>query len=258
MFKPKKELGQNFLQDSFFADLMVQTADLQTCPLVVEIGPGMGIVTSAILTKTPQVHLKAIELDNRLITPLRTMFHAFQNFEVINKNALDYFDSLEGYLADYNLDNWKILGSLPYHITSPLLHILIKMHVPPQTMVFLVQKEMASRICLQAPASSYLSVFVQTFYEAVLVQEVPRQHFRPIPQVDGAIIKLTKKPAVIPSTTIALYEKFLHQKFSSPRKKLNKVFTTTELARTAINPDLRPQNLSSQDFITSFKLLKLK
>ena len=119
----------------------------------------------------------------------------------------------------------------------------------PDTCVFLMQKEVGQKICATAPDSNYLSVFVQTFYEPKILRIVDKSLFDPIPQVDGAVIKLVRKPAVMATSEISRYEKFLHHAFSHPRKMLNKVFTKDELEKYQIDGAKRPQNYDSTSYL---------
>lgn len=248
--KPKKELGQNFLKDSPTAHKMVLGLDLNANDLVVEIGPGMGVLTKRVSELAGKVF--AVEFDKRLIDGLKKSFEN-TNVTVVDANILDWLPSFR---LPENYSEFKIIGSLPYYITSPILHTITKLKHPPSIGVFLVQKEVAEKICEFPPDSSYLSSFVQTFYDVEYFGKVAKEFFEPVPKVDGGIIKLTKKSyEQITYNEIYRYEKFLHRCYLSPRKMLNKVFSKEELDRCRIDGNLRPQNLSSQDWLGVFKIL---
>lgn len=248
--RPKKELGQNFLKDNSTIHKMILGLNLEANELVVEIGPGMGALTKRVSELAGKVF--AVEFDKRLIDGLKKSFEN-TNVTVVDANILDWLPTFK--LSD-GYSEFKIIGSLPYYITSPILHTIAKLKQPPSVGVFLVQKEVAEKICEFPPDSSYLSSFVQTFYEVEYLGKVSKEFFAPVPKVDGGIIKLTKKIyEQISYDEMFKYEKFLHRCYLSPRKMLNKVFSKAELDMCRIDGNLRAQNLSSQDWLGVFKIL---
>lgn len=252
----KKSLGQNFLTAASVAQSMVDSLDVQPSDRIIEIGAGTGAVTAplASVCTSQNAHLTAIEFDIALIPILKSKISENEHVKIVNVNILNFLD-------DFRVPEnspLKFIGSLPYNITSPLLHRLIKLPTMPQTCVFLIQKEVAQKICAQAPDSNYLSVFIQTFYEPKILKIVDKNLFDPIPQVDGAIIKLTKKPLDSNDLTpqqlndVSRYEKFLHHAFFHPRKMLNKVFINEDLQKYQFDGTKRPQNYNSRDYLTAF------
>jgi 16S rRNA (adenine1518-N6/adenine1519-N6)-dimethyltransferase len=246
----KKSLGQNFLTDPSVARSMVESLGIQKGDQVIEIGAGTGAVTQylAPVCNSQVAHLTAVEFDIDLITILKSRIPENENVKITNANILNF---LEDFKVSQNA-RFKIIGSLPYNITSPLIHRLIKNDPMPQTCVFLIQKEVAQKICQQAPDSNYLSVFVQTFYELKILKIVDKNLFDPVPQVDGAVIKLARKPVGMLPGDVSRYEKFLHRVFSHPRKMLNKVFTKDELEKCQLDGNKRPQNYGDKDYLRIF------
>lgn len=250
MFKPHKELGQNFLTDKSVAKDMVEALDIQNGDEIVEIGPGHGVVTDFIVNNTKDLDVKihAVELDSRLYQELKNFYSENEKIEVVKDNILDW---LPKFSAERKL---KIIGSVPYYITSPIIHKIIKMRTVPQTVVLLVQKEVAEKIKSTSPDSSYMSSFVQTFFDVKYLGKVPSKKFDPEPKVDGGIIKMTKKGgADFDPVFIRKYEGFLHKAYSNPRKMLNKVFKKEELEKGTINPTLRAQNLNANEWLNFYK-----
>lgn len=248
--KAKKALGQNFLKDQAVARLMVESVDVFNGDRIIEIGSGRGALTQSLasICKSRHAHLTAVEFDIDLIPILKSKITENENVKIVNANILNLLD-------DFKIPEnarLKIIGSLPYNITSPLIHRLIKTEPMPETCVFLIQKEVAQKICKQAPDSNYLSVFVQTFYKTEILKIVDKNLFFPVPKVDGAVIKLTKKltDELIPD--VSRYEKFLHHTFSSPRKMLNKVFTKEELSLYQLDGTNRPQNYNHMDYLRTY------
>lgn len=255
MFKPHKELGQNFLTDRSVAKDMVEALDIQNGDEIVEIGPGHGVVTDFLVKKAKDLDVKihAVELDARLYQELKNYYSENEKIEVIKDNILDWlplFSTEKTFSTEKNL---KIIGSIPYYITSPIIHKIIKMPTVPQTAVLLVQKEVAEKIKSTAPDSSYMSSFVQIFFDVKYLGKVPSKKFDPEPKVDGGIIKMTRKSVGFNLELIRKIEGFLHRAYSNPRKMLNKVFKKEELEKGNINPTLRAQNLNADEWIDFYK-----
>jgi 16S rRNA (adenine1518-N6/adenine1519-N6)-dimethyltransferase len=251
MFGAKKELGQNFLTDSGIVNNMVDALDLGQGEDVLEIGPGYGILTEVLTDRLGDTGAKiiAVELDERFCRKLENMFLENENTYIICANILDYLPTFKPERK------FKILGSLPYYITSPILHKIIKMKTLPEVCVFMVQKEVAEKIEDKAPDSTYLSSFIQTFFDVVYLGKIEAKKFTPVPEVDGGILKLVKKDINFSSNFIEKYEGFLHRAYSHPRKMLNKAFTKEELEIGGIKADLRAQNFDSEQWLKFFQLL---
>jgi 16S rRNA (adenine1518-N6/adenine1519-N6)-dimethyltransferase len=229
---------------------MVENLNIQKGDEIIEIGAGTGAVTQhlALICNSQDAHLTAVEFDIDLIPVLKSKVPENQYIKIVNANILNFLDDFK---VTEN-SRLKIVGSLPYNITSPLIHRLIKNDPMPETCVFLIQKEVAQKICAQASDSNYLSVFVQTFFTAEILKIVSRNLFDPVPKVDGALIKLIKSPTDIFSRDISRYEKFLHRVFFHPRKMLNKVFSEEELKKYGLDGTLRPQNFDSDRYKNIF------
>jgi 16S rRNA (adenine1518-N6/adenine1519-N6)-dimethyltransferase len=251
MFKPKKSLGQNFLTDKSVATQMVNALEIDNGDDVIEIGPGRGIVTTYLTEKSKPFDTKifAVELDTRLYRELNELYSEEHKVKIVNENILDW-------LPEFSTDrNIKIIGSIPYYITSPIIHKIIKMRNLPETVVLLVQKEVAEKIKDRPPDSSYMSSFIQTFFEVKYLGKVPSKKFNPEPQVDGGILKMTKRGEGFTPEFIRKYEGFLHRAYSNPRKMLNKVFRQEELEKGKIDPRLRAQNLGAEEWLNFYKVL---
>jgi len=201
--KAKKSLGQNFLQDSTYLEQIVTAAELTPDDLVLEIGPGQGVLTRELAARAAGV--VAVELDDRLITPLRAMFATqFDRVQIVHGDILEMdpvtlVDRLASQLSRGEVDApYKVVANLPYYITSAALRQLLEARRPPSRAVLLVQLEVAQRICAEPGDMSLLAVSVQYYARPQLVQRVPAGAFRPIPKVDSAILRLDvySQPAV--------------------------------------------------------------
>lgn len=250
MLIPKKSLGQNFLTDAKSVVKMVDALGISGDSgdvVYIEIGPGLGIVTEELRRKIGEKTLHIIELDNRAVEILKGKFGTVKNIHIVSGNVLDW-------LPLTTETNFKIIGSLPYYITSPIIHAIIKLETPPEACVFLVQKEVAKKISASVHDASYLSVFVQTFFDVKYLGVVEKTKFSPVPKVDGGILQLKRKvDCPIPHAEKKKYEGFLHKGFSNPRKMLNKVFEKDFLEKHRISPNLRPQDLTVGEWTTLFR-----
>ncbi len=250
--KPKKSLGQNFLALPKVAQAMVDKLSINTGDMVIEIGSGTGVVTDLLVPKVQAAGAKliAVEFDIDLMPILKAKFDHIEGVTLVNANILNFLDEHE----HNNADCTRFIGSLPYNITSPLLHRIVQMKNPPEECVFLVQKEVGQKLTAKAQNSSYLSVFLQSFYTVNMFMTVDKKFFSPMPKVDGALVKLTKNNLLTPEKA-PTYGRFLHKCFINPRKMLNKVFTPVELEKIGFKGTDRPQNHSAEDFIKASNLL---
>jgi len=252
MFKPNKKLGQNFLKNKSVVLEMIHELGVEDEDTVIEVGAGLGSLTTEIVNHFGEndIQIKVVEIDIRFIDKLKDVFYTIGNIAVIEANILDWiprFDS-EGRPI-------RIIGSLPYYITSPIIYEIIKMKQLPEACILLIQKEVAIKISAKAPDSSYISTFVQTFFEVEYLRRVSRKDFSPEPKVDGGIIKLTKRK-IQEITDIKKYEGFLRLVYSNPRKMLNKMFTEDERNRSEIDGKLRAQNYDWEKWVKAFTILR--
>jgi len=190
--RPRKALSQNFLTDSVALDAIVAAAELAPGDRVVEVGPGLGVLTRRLLAAGASV--LAVELDPRLAAYLRRELGGVPGFELIEADALTLHprDCFPG-------ESFKLVANIPYHITSPLLHAFLEGERPPLLTVLLVQAEVAERVAAPPGQMSYLSVFAQNVATAEIVGRVPAASFEPAPEVDSAILRLRRRAApVIP------------------------------------------------------------
>jgi 16S rRNA (adenine1518-N6/adenine1519-N6)-dimethyltransferase len=188
--RPRKSLSQNFLTDPAALDAIVAAAELRPGDRIVEVGPGLGVLTRRLLAAGASV--LAVELDPRLAAYLRRELGEVPGFELIEADALSLHprDCFPG-------SEFKLVANIPYHITSPLLHAFLEGERPPVLTVILVQAEVAERVAAPPGRMSYLSVFVQNVAEAVLVERVAASAFEPAPEVDSAVLRLRRRRSPI-------------------------------------------------------------
>ncbi len=246
---PKKALGQHWLHDEDSLRAMCDAAQLDGDDVVLEIGPGLGTLTTFLVDNAKQV--TALEYDHDLAVQLGKRVPA-DNLEVYEADCLtfDYSQMPAGY---------KVVANIPYYLTSNLLRVLSEAPNPPLVITLLVQKEVAERVAAQPGQMSLLSVSVQLYYQAKLAEVVPAALFTPPPKVDSQIIVLTRRAEPLFND---LDEKKFFQVvkagFSQRRKKLrsslsaglriSKDEVTTLLQAAGVDPNARPQELSLQEW----------
>ena len=251
---PKKSLGQHWLKDPEILADIAEAAELTGDDVVLEIGPGLGTLTSRLLARANSV--TAVEFDADLARKLPGQFPG-KKLTVVNQDILQF---------DLNQlpKNYKVVANVPYYITSKIVEKLMTAENKPSVAVLLVQKEVAERIAAEAGNMSVLSVSVQVFAEAELDIEVPRQFFTPSPKVDSQVVVLRTRnnPLITPENQKDFF-RIVKAGFSAKRKKLRSSLSgglgidksvAEELLKNAgISPDARAEDLAIEDWK---KLLK--
>ncbi len=220
-FRPSKKLGQNFLINPQIKQRIVNAANLQPKDIVLEIGPGVGAITSILLTH--KIKLIAIEVDKRLAELLTTKLKTYNNFTLYNIDALkvDWDKILFEYTQSSDV---KLVANLPYSISSLLVLKIIRSQLISQATI-MVQKEMADRLCAKVGTHAYnmFTILVQLFLDVQKLFDVDPSNFSPKPKVQSCVIQLTKKQSVSDLYDISDFEvidNFLHLAFSNKRKTL--------------------------------------
>lgn len=192
-FTFKKSFGQNFLTDTNILQKIVDTAEIDKNVNVIEIGPGIGALTEFLAENAAEV--MAFEIDDRLIPILADTLRDFDNVKVINEDILK--SDLQSRIKEFANPDLpiKVVANLPYYITTPILMHLIESKIPFAEFVVMMQKEVADRISAVPNTKAYgsLSIAVQYYMTAKVAFVVPRTVFVPAPNVDSAILKMTRR-----------------------------------------------------------------
>jgi 16S rRNA (adenine1518-N6/adenine1519-N6)-dimethyltransferase len=245
----RKRFGQNFLHDMFVIDQIVSAINPQKGEHMVEIGPGLGALTEPVCEQIEA--LTVVELDRDLAARLRTHPFMASKLTIIEADALK-FDFSTLFKAEHPL---RIFGNLPYNISTPLMFHLFSFATQVKDMHFMLQKEVVNRLAAVPGNKNYgrLSVMAQYHCQIMPVLHVPPEAFNPPPKVDSAVVRLIPH-AVRPVTVLS--EESLHkvcaQAFNQRRKtirnSLKESLTEQQIIALDINPDLRAENLSLQQF----------
>ncbi|EMC02677.1 16S rRNA (adenine(1518)-N(6)/adenine(1519)-N(6))-dimethyltransferase RsmA [Streptococcus mutans] len=192
-FTFKKSFGQNFLTDTNILQKIVDTAEIDKTVNVIEIGPGIGALTEFLAENAAEV--MAFEIDDRLVPILADTLRDFDNIKVVNEDILK--SDLQTRIKEFANPDLpiKVVANLPYYITTPILMHLIESKIPFAEFVVMMQKEVADRISAQPSTKAYgsLSIAVQYYMTAKIAFIVPRTVFVPAPNVDSAILKMTRR-----------------------------------------------------------------
>jgi 16S rRNA (adenine1518-N6/adenine1519-N6)-dimethyltransferase len=245
----RKRFGQNFLQDYRVIQNIIDYAHPQPNEHWVEIGPGLGALTQPLLASG--VRLDVVELDRDLVARLQKQFADQPRLRIHSADALA-FDFAA--LAEPG-ETLRIIGNLPYNISTPLLFHLLASGNAVCDMCFMLQKEVVDRICAEPGSKTYgrLSVMIAYYGAAERLFDVPPESFDPVPKVMSAIVRIT--PHVRPVVEIGdeqLFSQLVTQAFSQRRKTLrNALKTRVEsdvLQQLGIDGDLRPEAISLQEY----------
>ncbi len=255
----KKSLGQHWLKDPEILKQIADQADISPGESVLEIGPGLGTLTSRLLKKTNNVVV--VELDEDLAKKLPGQFPG-KNLKVYNEDILDF---------DLTIlpKNYKVVANVPYYITSKIIQKLMTSENPPKTIVLLIQEEVAERIVAKNDQMSILSLSVQIYAEASLGVEVPAHYFTPPPKVDSQVVVLARRnrPLIDPAEQKDFF-KLVRIGFSAKRKKLstnlsvgygvNKKDAEKWLADCNIAQDVRAQQLTIDQWKELLHVLQVR
>ncbi len=217
---PVKTLGQNFLHDRNLARWIVEKAELTPDDYVVEIGPGLGALTQFVLASGARV--LAIEKDRRLADFLRKRFPS-ERCEILHADALDF--DVRQLFAQPRV---KLLGNLPYYISSQLLLKFTKYPSPISLWLFMLQKEMARRLSASPGTSDYgaLTLIVQLHYRVDYLRTVPASVFLPQPDVDSAFVRISPRaPDELPDHDPEIFLRLVRRGFSQRRKQLRNLLS---------------------------------
>jgi 16S rRNA (adenine1518-N6/adenine1519-N6)-dimethyltransferase len=255
----KKSLGQNFLADENILELIAAHAQLASKDIVIEIGAGMGTLTQKIAREAK--HIIAIEIDSRLMPLLRSNLSECTNVTIINQDFLEVnFSEL---VQSAQAERVKIVGNLPYNVTTPILERLIEHRVLIESACLMVQREVADKLAARPGSghdASAVTIFAQAYADVTKMMNVSHNVFFPRPEVDSALVRLIFLQAPRFSAPPELFFKVVRAAFNLRRKTLKRALTqspllgapapliTRALTQAQIDPERRGETLSIEEF----------
>lgn len=247
-----KGLGQNFLQEPLALEEIVFAAEIKPADTVLEIGPGLGSLTRYLAASAKEV--VAVELDENLIPPLKTVLTSYQNIRLIQGDILKLSPN------DLNLpSDYIVVANIPYYITSAVIRHLLESESKPRRLVLTIQKEVARRICAKPGDLSLLALSVQVYGQPRIAAHIPADAFYPAPKVDSAVLVVDIYPAPkIKESNLDTFFKLIKAGFSQKRKTLRNSLSSglrmstadaaEFLTRADIDPQRRAETLSIEEW----------
>lgn len=246
-FTARKRFGQHFLQDSHVINTLINVIDPKPNDAVIEIGPGLGALTLPLLSILH--HLDVVEIDRDLAAKLPSLVPDPAKLTIHCADILDF--SLNTCFHGQKL---RIIGNLPYNISTPCIFALLKFADIIQDMHFMLQAEVVARICAKPHSKEYgrLSIMTQYFCETEKLFSVPKEAFRPAPKVNSTILRLIPRAALL-KTNVPLLQEITREAFTKRRKTLSNALKAylhaEDFVALHIDPQLRPEALSVEDFV---------
>ena len=248
---PKKHLGQHFLKDSSIISGIIETADIRRDDVVIEIGPGRGVLTFRLAELAGKVI--AIELDHDLIESLNERAASYPNLTIIEADALKFpYEEIE--------TRFKVVANLPYYISTPILFRLMEFRHKIISMTIMLQKEVANRIIASPKCKDYgiLSIAVQFYAIPIIAFQISPEAFYPIPEVNSAVLKIIpREKAAVEVRNERLFWSVIKSSFSHRRKTLvnslsmagfNKEIVSQIIGELGIKPSARPEELGMDEW----------
>lgn len=259
--RPVKSLGQNFLIDEGIISEIVEGSGISKDTLVIEIGPGTGALTLPLAERAG--HVTAVELDERVIPGLRVKTYSLGNVDIIHDDILkvDLCGLIRDNLAKYDLKEVRIVGNLPYYITTPIIIRLLKEDTGAASITVMMQKEVADRIAAEPgtkPAGA-ITYSVHYYADVTKIADVGRECFYPVPKVDSAVLRLDLKdkcPVDVSDEDLffsCIKAGFLHRRKTLLNSLMSlggyeKADIEGALIKAGIEPERRAESLSMEEF----------
>lgn len=251
----RQKLGQHFLINKTAIEKIIAALEILEKEIIIEIGPGKEALSNELIKKLNKEKISKlflIEKDGELVSALKQKYSNKKNIEIIYGDALKEIPKIAASLKN---TKYKIIGNIPYYITGKLLRIISELKFKPFLTVLMIQKEVAERIIAKPPKMNLLAAAVQFWAKPEIIFALKPADFSPPPQVDSAVIRLTKKPPLLTDKTS--YYQFIHNLFKQPRKtiannlkkglKIPKKDIENNLKTLKISPKSRPQNIKLEE-----------
>jgi len=254
-FRAKKRFGQHFLSDANILNRIVDAAEIAPDEAVMEIGPGLGALTTVLAQRAHRV--VAVEVDRELIESLRQRFAGAPHVSIVERDVLDAVPS-ELLAAGSAAAPYVVVANLPYNIAAPTLRLFLEGDVRPRRLVVMVQLEVAEAICARPPKMGLLSVATQVYGETSMVMKVAPGAFNPPPKVQSAVVRIdvAERPRV--NVPLDAFFHIARAGFGNPRKMLRNSLSfglrvkqeivDQVMAAAGVDASLRPHVLTLDDW----------
>ncbi len=253
-FEFKKSLGQNFIKDNDIIEKIISNADIDAETLVIEIGPGSGILTKEILKRAKFAIL--YEIDTRLERILNQELKEFNNYKIIFNDFLkaDIINDIK----QYEYKKIYIIANLPYYITTPIIKKIIEDKIIAEKIIIMIQKEVANRLVAKPNTTEYgsITVFLNYYYDIKKLFDVSKKHFVPRPKVDSSVIEMKRKKNFQSVKNMELFNNLIRDSFKFKRKTLKNNLYSYNLTKIEkilkkydLNLSSRAENISLEVFI---------
>lgn len=257
-----KSLGQNFLIDDNVIESIIESSEIEKEDLIIEIGPGLGVLTDRLLKKSDNVVV--IELDKRMISILKNRFCLNKNLEIINEDVLkvDLEELIKNKKQQNKINKVKIVANLPYYISTPIIMKLLENRLEISEIIVMVQKEVAERLSAKTGEreAGAITYAVEYYAQATQIIDVPKESFIPSPKVESQVIKLEvrKNPKIKVEDEKLLFSiiqksfmqrrktlsnALINNKILENREEVEKMFKTLE-----IDSNVRGEKLTLEEF----------
>lgn len=258
--KKQKKLGQVFLKDQDTVQKIIRATEIKPEDQILEIGPGKGVLTEPLLQTGAKII--AVEKDLSLVKYLERRFANNSNLIILQADIRDFLKNKDYTKYKIQDTKYKVIGNIPYYLTSHLIQLILELDKKPETIVLMIQKEVAQRIMARPPKMNLLSTSVQFYAKPKIIYQVPKTAFWPNPKIDSVVIKIT------PINTNENADKMLRKNFfkvvkagfKQPRKLLiNNLCVNLKIEKDKIKEifeqldipiNARPQNLSVENWIS--------
>lgn len=251
--KANKSLGQNFLINQQIIDDIVKVANVNEDDLIIEIGPGLGSLTSKLADNAKKV--VAIELDQNMIEILKERFSLYKNVEIIHGDIMKV--DLKEIIGEEK--KVKIVANLPYYITTPIVMKLLEENLKMESITVMVQKEVGERFCAIPGGKEYgaITVSINYYSDPKIVLDVPKDNFNPVPEVDSCVVQLKLKENHIELKDKKLFFRLIKIAFSQRRKNIGNSLTGIGMTKQEVKEmlealsldiNLRAENLSINQY----------
>lgn len=256
---PKDYLGQNFLVDGYVLQQVVKVAELKPSDVVLEVGPGLGVLTRQLALKSKEIW--AVEKDHKLIPLLNIELKGQKNVHIVHEDILRF------HVAENIKEDYKVVANIPYYLTSKLIQNFLELSHKPKLLVLMVQKEVGERVVAKPGELSLLGISVQIYSDPEITAQVSRKSFWPMPKVDSVILKIVPKDKYPEIIDKKLFFRILKIAFAGKRKQiLNSLSNGLKIPKTEVMELLmkanidsmkRPQDIPIEDWIRLYQVLNV-